>query len=106
MSEKEKLIELIKQNGVYNGSSMGIEYYVVESEWLADTLIENGIGDIAEWKKRAEVAEHKLFDLAMLCVAADCRSYGKSDKEKEESARKLFNEWLQQAEEEIEEERK
>lgn len=45
---KQKLIELIKQNGIYNGSSMGTEYYVVKPEWLAEVILKNGFREISE----------------------------------------------------------
>ena len=145
MSEKEKLIELIKQNGVYNGSSMGIEYYVVEPEWLADTLIENGIGDISEWKAkandwkqrfesrdkqyneqtiagvetvqlkneriekykhRAEVAERALKNVIKQYKRCDELGACEECSERQGCVRALCDKYKQQAEREIEEERK
>lgn len=47
MTEKDKIIEIILIADVTERTADNI----------ADTLIENGIGDIAEWKERAEVAE-------------------------------------------------
>ena len=102
MTEKGKLIELIKQNGVYNGRSMGIEYYVVKPEWLADTLIENGIGDISEWKEkyaRLEKSELEKYKRALSCA---CKvSAAIPTKELVKARVDCF---LRQAEKEIEEE--
>ena len=57
MKDREKIAEIIKKNGTYNGRSLSFDYYVVQPDTLATALIENGIGDIIEWKRRAEVAE-------------------------------------------------
>ena len=48
---REKIINTIKENGVYNGKSMHRDYYVINDEELADALIEEGIGDVSELKK-------------------------------------------------------
>lgn len=71
-----------------------------------DALIAAGIGDVSEYKHRAEVAENKLFDLAMFCTKGNRNFHGKSESEHEEEARKLFNEWLKQSEQELREDRK
>lgn len=60
MKYREKIAEIIKKNGTYNGRSLSFDYYVVQPDDLATALIENGIGDIIEWKRRAEVAERAL----------------------------------------------
>lgn len=44
----EKIINIIKENGVYNGKSMHRDYYVVNDEELADALIKAGIGDVKD----------------------------------------------------------
>lgn len=54
---REKIINTIKENGVYNGKSMHRDYYVVNDEELADALIAANIGDVCEWKHRTELAE-------------------------------------------------
>ena len=51
---KEKIVKIIKQNGVYNGKSMHQDYYVVNGEELADALIAAGIGDVKEEKFEAD----------------------------------------------------
>ena len=53
MKYREKIAEIIKKNGTYNGRSLSFDYYVVQPDDLATALIENGIGDIIEWKHRA-----------------------------------------------------
>ena len=52
---REKIINTIKENGVYNGKSMNRDYYVINDEDLADALIKAGIGDVSEYKHRIEV---------------------------------------------------
>lgn len=46
MTEQEKIIEIIKKNGTYNGRSMSFDYYVVRADDLAECLINEGIRDI------------------------------------------------------------
>lgn len=67
MKYREKIAEIIKKNGTYNGRSLSFDYYVVQPDDLATALIENDIGDIIEWKRRAEVAERndKLKEKAL-----------------------------------------
>lgn len=60
MKDREKIAEIIKKNGTYNGRSLSFDYYVVQLDNLATALIENGYGNVAEWKHRAEVAEKAL----------------------------------------------
>lgn len=67
MTDREKIIKIIEENGTYNGRSLSFDYYVVQSDDLADALIENGYGNIAEWKRRAEVAERALDNLIFYC---------------------------------------
>ena len=59
---KEKIINTIKENGVYNGKSMHRDYYVVNDEELADALIAAGIGDVSDIRS--------LADNVMLSVVA------------------------------------
>lgn len=58
---REKIINTIKENGVYNGKSMHRDYYVVNDEELADALIAAGIGDVSELKKHRVVVEKSLI---------------------------------------------
>lgn len=39
---KNKIIEIIKQNGVYNGSDMGGDTYIIRPNDIADELIKKG----------------------------------------------------------------
>lgn len=64
---KEKIVKIIKQNGVYNGKSMHRDYYVVNGEELADALIAANIGDVHEWKHRAQMAENGLKNCLHEC---------------------------------------
>lgn len=85
MTEREKIIEIIKRNGTYNGRSLSFDYYVIQPDDLADALIAAGIGDVhkcetlckvlheqmmenmREERHRAQVAENelKLYKLAV-----------------------------------------
>ena len=92
MKDREKIAEIIKKNGTYNGRSLSFDYYVVKPDDLATALIENGIGDIIEWKRRAEVAE-KMFNILY--------------EETSEYMKVLSKEWYKyQAEKELAEEKK
>ena len=53
----EKIINIIKENGVYNGKSMHRDYYVVNDEELADALIAAGIGDVKDLKAQVGTLE-------------------------------------------------
>lgn len=71
MTDREKIIEIIKKNGTYNGKSLSFDYYVIQDEDLADALIAAGYGDVKEWKRRAEVAEkerdgHRKYNRILL----------------------------------------
>ena len=43
MNDREKIIEIIKRNGTYNGRSLSFDYYVVQTDDLADALIAAGL---------------------------------------------------------------
>ena len=57
MTDKEKIAEIIKKNGTYNGRSLSFDYYVVKPDDLADALIAAGIGDVKETEHRAKFLE-------------------------------------------------
>ena len=57
MDEREKIIKIIEKSGTYNGRSFSFDYYVIQPDDIADALIAANIGDVTEWKLRAEVAE-------------------------------------------------
>ena len=59
---KTKIIEIIEKNGTYNGRSFSFDYYVICPDDIANAFIKNEIGDIAEWKRRAEVAEKECAE--------------------------------------------
>lgn len=61
---KKMIIEVFEEKGTYNGRSLSSNYYVVDPEVIANAFITKGIGNVAEWKhrandykQRAEVAE-------------------------------------------------
>lgn len=54
MTDREKIIKIIEKNGTYNGRSFSFDYYVIQPDDIADALIAAGIGDVTEWKERAE----------------------------------------------------
>lgn len=89
-------------------------------EAIADALIAAGIGDISKWqlmskvlqnqiiensreeKHRAEVAERALRSLAQLC-AKGAKYYLQSNEAVKERERELYDEWIKQAEKELQE---
>lgn len=111
----EKIINIIKENGVYNGKSMHRDYYVVNDEELADALIEAGLrfGEnltatfdhmtlerehdlehrLAEAEHHAEVAER-----ALVMACANMAKDEKSDVNIECVIRILYYKYLKQAE--------
>lgn len=46
MTDREKIIEIIKRNGTYNGRSLSFDYYVIQPDDLADALIAAGYGEV------------------------------------------------------------
>lgn len=50
MKYREKIAEIIKKNGTYNGRSLSFDYYVVQPDDLAKALIAEGIGEVKETK--------------------------------------------------------
>lgn len=119
---REKIINTIKENGVYNGKSMHRDYYVINDEELADALIAAGIGDVSEWKERAEnfsyaynacgndlvEMEHRA-EVAERALSNACRNIIADEKdgiEIEPRDEVLYKAYLKQAENELQEERK
>lgn len=58
MTDREKIIEIIKRNGTYNGRSLSFDYYVIQPDDLADALIAAGL------KFDTVVSHTATFDLA------------------------------------------
>lgn len=110
MKDREKIVEIIKKNGTYNGRSLSFDYYVVKPNDLVTALIENDIGDIIEWKHRAEVAERALLhalETAICdgqCPECDIKFAGNckgTDKDIRDCAALDVEDYLQQAEKEL-----
>ena len=74
MKDREKIAEIIKKNGTYNGRSLSFDYYVVQPEDLADALIAAGIGDVGEWKHKAEIADRALTNTCAILYAQGVES--------------------------------
>ena len=92
MTEREKIIEIIKRNGTYNGRSLSFDYYVIQPDDLADALIAAGIGGVKETKHRAEVAERALTNTCAILYAQSVE-YPYSDEEWQlQQAKKEFAE--------------
>lgn len=73
MTDREKIIDIILNTDITERAA----------DRIADDLIENDIGDVAEWKRRAEVAERALKIAATrlkcygglgegFCAVSDC----------------------------------
>ena len=85
-------LEQISQTG-----PLKIAKIIVSNEKIADALIAAGIGDVSEWKHRAEVAERALM-YAIKIIIDTCES--------NLTYEYFYNKFLQQAEKELQEERK
>lgn len=68
MTDREKIIKIIEKNGTYNGRSFSFDYYVIQPDDIADTLLAANIGDVTEWKERAEKAENALKE-GIKCIS-------------------------------------
>lgn len=63
MKYREKIAEIIKKNGTYNGRSLSFDYYVVQPDDLADALIAAGIGDTTSLIVENEVLQRDVDNL-------------------------------------------
>lgn len=102
---KQTANEILKSmlNKMYKLTGCGVPYHV--KKFIEEIAIEDGIGDVSEWKHRAEVAEHKIKirDIALLKMAEIIDwDRGTDDETPQEYVKYL----LQQAEKELQEERK
>lgn len=70
------------------------------AEDAADEILANDIGNLAEWKRRAEVAEQK-YEIALEKV---CHTFQKYPKHYQTALKRFDDEITRQAEHEIEEE--
>lgn len=80
MTDRDKIIEIIKRKGTYNGRSLSFDYYVIQPDDLADALIAAGIGGVKETKHRAEVTERALTNTCAILYAQGVE-YPYSDEE-------------------------
>ena len=62
MTDREKIAEIIKKNGTYNGRSLSFDYYVIQPDDLADALIAAGIGDISKWQLMSKVLQNQIIE--------------------------------------------
>lgn len=127
MTEREKIIEVIKQaseqayadfhelfrEGVKRVRDGEISRFTnrdvrpTHDEILADKLIEAGYGNVADWKRRAEVAERALRNVTErascnICDNFSCRYYEGINYDY--NAEECIKWWLVQAEKELAEE--
>ena len=125
MTEREKIIEVIKQasgqshadfhelfrEGVKRVRDGEISCFTnhdvrpTHDEILADALIAAGIGDTTNLIVENEVLQRALRNLAQLC-AKGAKYYLQSDKAVKERERELYDEWINDAEKELQKERK
>lgn len=66
-TDREKLIEIVKNSGVYTGKSMGEDYYTIKINDLVDTILEKGfvskaksVSDKAFYNKKGSVTKATL----------------------------------------------
>lgn len=57
MTEREKMIEIVLDTEITGIKLRNITGGISTANAIADALIEAGIGDVTEWKERAEKAE-------------------------------------------------
>lgn len=101
MNERDKIVEIIRQSGY--------GYFITHDnadteQSLQDTakaLIENGIGDISEWKEKLDIAEK-----AGKIIQRGIRVFGTDNHRVEERIDTIWNLAKKQAEKEIEEEQR
>lgn len=63
MTDREKIIDVLRDIIEHEVNTYFDDNYtdvVIKYEALADALIKTGYGYVAEWKRRAEVAERKF----------------------------------------------
>ena len=104
---KKKIVGILEESQTpveYDDGDWGQTYFPTNED-VADALIAAGVGDISAWKHRAEVAERALRNLAQLC-AKGAKYYLQSDKAVKERERELYDEWINNAEKELAEEKK
>ena len=115
MNERDKIIEIINSIIPDRNVFYGEREYTVGD--IADALLANGIGDVAEWKRRAEVAERndkikekilREFAVQVSCKACPFRLRCNIEKppQSNNDYEVCRNNYIQQAEREIEEEMK
>lgn len=74
MTDREKIIEIIKKNGTYNGRSLSFDYYVIQPDDLADALIAVGIGDVKEVERALDKAVELAYELRTEADTLSCSS--------------------------------
>lgn len=92
---KKKIVEIIQSVDFYDGLLYRYCIDIATADKLADALIAAGIGDVGEWKHKAEIADRALTNTCAILYAQGVE-YPYSDEE-----------WqLQQAEKELAEGKK
>lgn len=119
MNERDKIIDIVERSRTcgINNSCYECKYDKELENYkdmscstlrIADALIANGIGDVAEWKRRAEVAERALRNITErascnICDNFSCRYYEGINFDY--NAEDCIKWWLAQAEKELAEEK-
>ena len=80
---KKKIIDVLRDNREYKLRYHPDDNYsevVIDYEAIADALIAAGIGDVGEWKHRAEMADRALINTCAILYAQGVE-YPYSDEE-------------------------
>ena len=88
MKYREKMAEIIKRNGTYNGRSLSFDYYVIQPDDLADALIAAGIGDVKSWE--ISDADKERSSINYYCEMREWKDKCKEAEHRAEVAEKAF----------------
>lgn len=106
---RDKIIGIVSDVSITGIKIRGILGGEATANAIADALIAANIGDVSEWKHRAEVAERAVRELA---VQVGCKSYpfycrcGIDSPNAKNDYQECYEAILRQAEKELQEERK
>lgn len=99
MTEREKIIEILKQTSDIWKEEEHHGYIVsVDLGKIADALIEAGIGDVAEWKEKVECAKRRILQIPTLPNGTTDLSYFEYKGERIQDIVRQRNEYKRRAE--------
>lgn len=102
---KKKIVEIVNDGIIHGEDNFGMPTSKT-IENIADALISAGIGDVKEAEHRVARAEKALEERATYCAMEDLDYFSLTTVAVEARAKELYNGWVQQAEKELQEEKK